>query len=380
MLYVALSIIPMLGCCALAVDYGMLVSDANRLQRALDAAALAGAQDLKQSFNSADEFKARRTAALTAQENGVAIDKDRDVSFADGSTSITVRSQLTRLYLFARIFSLITSDSAAQGTVARHATAHVASCAAVDTPRVVPIGITWDTYGGIDTAGRDHPNGYRSDWIQNMTFMDQPSRMIYRTLTLTRQSAIVFGKDDFVLFDLRNSPAKSGPHFVAQMIGDETAHALSSIGDYETTLNASDSSQGARLGEAFSTIFQRATAAPWGDATASPILDADGTQYPRVLSGTSPLDSLNKPNPRVMSLVITPAPLDAPLNGSWNTQIQGYAPVYVKRTYATIDPITSETVYQMDVGFLPPQSNSNGACTVAMGAAVSGQRIISLVD
>jgi len=380
LIYTALSIVAMLGCCALAVDYGLQVSDANKLQRSLDAAALAGAQELKQNYDRADEAKARETAVLTASQNGTSISAADDISFGDGSSSITVRGHIVRLYLFARVFNMIVPGSASSGRVDRHATARVTSCSAVPTPRVVPIGITWDTYGGTDPHGYDHPNGYRSDWMENKLLLDQPDRMIYRTLTLARQSATVFGRDEVVLFDLRNSPSKSGPHFVAQLTGDETAAALSSIGDVETTLNASDSSQGSRLADAFSTIFGRAAGAPWNDGTATPIINAVGIRLPDLLSGTSPLDSRDRPNPRVMSLIVTPAPIAAPVNGSWDTPVEGYAPVYVKRAYATTDPVTGETVYKMDAAFLPPQENSNGTCTASQNAAVTGQRVIALVD
>src|SRR5687768_5528873 len=46
------------GCGAIAVDYGILVSDANRMQRACDAAVLAGVQELKKTGDSAaDEIR-----------------------------------------------------------------------------------------------------------------------------------------------------------------------------------------------------------------------------------------------------------------------------------------------------------------------------------
>ena len=44
---VTLSLTVLMGVCALVVDYGLLVNDKNRLQRGCDAAALAGASQLK---------------------------------------------------------------------------------------------------------------------------------------------------------------------------------------------------------------------------------------------------------------------------------------------------------------------------------------------
>lgn len=385
----ALGLITMLGCCALAADYGLLVGDANKLQRALDAAALAGAQDLKQSRNQDDEAKARDSATAAAAQNGIRINKDSDVSFSNNSTRITVRGSARRLYLFARIFNLVTPGSGNSGTVSRIASARVASCSALDTTRVSPIGITWDTYGGTDWSGKNYPDGYQNDGIENQKLLDQPDRMIFRTLNLTRQNQTVFEKDDFVLFDLRNSPSKSGAHFQRQITNDATARALSSLGDYETSLNASDHAQGGFLGGAFETIFQRAAQAPFNDASATPFLNADGNKYADILAGNSPVDRQGKPNPRIMSLVIVPAPVNAPINGSWEAQVQGYAPVYVKRIYSTVDPIldpvtgetlSTETVWKMDVGFLPPANNSNGACIAGDGTNITGQRIIGLVQ
>lgn len=377
----ALSMILLLGCCAITVDYGLLVSDANRLQRALDAAALAGVQELKQVNDGPDEVRARTAAQDTAAQNSVAIDKNQEVTFSNNSTTITVAHTLERSYLFAGIFALISPDAAQSGKVARSATARVTSCAALLTPRVVPIGITWDTYGGLDPQGFDHPYGYKGDWVQNQKFIDQPGRMTYRVLTLTRQNATLFGKDDFVLFDLRNNTSKSGSHFMSQLIGDDLAKALSSIGDYETTLNSAAGSQEGFLSNAFANIFQRATLAPWFDTNDGVILNAIGVRYPNILAGNSPRDGNSKPNPRIMNLIVTPTPGTMPLNGTWNTQIQGYAPVYVRRFFTEIDSFSGETLYKIEVGFLPPQSNSNGECKASEpGIAITGQRVIGLTS
>src|SRR4028118_1730189 len=75
---VALSTVALLGCCAFAVDYGILNADANRVQRACDAAALAGAAKFKKNGTSTttdvtDTANARTEAILVAQQNGVTI-------------------------------------------------------------------------------------------------------------------------------------------------------------------------------------------------------------------------------------------------------------------------------------------------------------------
>ncbi|HEX8235101.1 MAG TPA: pilus assembly protein TadG-related protein [Abditibacteriaceae bacterium] len=120
---VALSSVALLGCCALAVDYGVLNSDANRVQRACDAAALAGAAKLKKSGTTAtsdatDTANARSEAILVAQQNGVTITA-ADVTFSNDNTRIRVRGSYQRQFLFAPILRVNS------GTVIRQATAEV---------------------------------------------------------------------------------------------------------------------------------------------------------------------------------------------------------------------------------------------------------------
>jgi Flp pilus assembly protein TadG len=72
-----------LGFCALAVDYGTSVVVKNKLQRTCDAAALAGATELKRTGVDATDFaNARARARAIATSNGVTI-SDSDVTFPD---------------------------------------------------------------------------------------------------------------------------------------------------------------------------------------------------------------------------------------------------------------------------------------------------------
>src|SRR5437868_15312109 len=84
---VTLSTVFLLGCTALAVDYGLLVVDANRLQRACDAAALAGASQLKMTNDTTDTYNAKVVAVNTAAQNGVVIDHNR-ITFLENNTQI----------------------------------------------------------------------------------------------------------------------------------------------------------------------------------------------------------------------------------------------------------------------------------------------------
>ena len=69
---VALFMVVLLGFAALAIDGGRLYLEKSRLQKALDAAVLAGAQELRSSPD-----KAKSIAIDTAQKNGFTITKDQ---------------------------------------------------------------------------------------------------------------------------------------------------------------------------------------------------------------------------------------------------------------------------------------------------------------
>ena len=95
----ALSITFILGCAALAVDYGVLVADANRLQRACDAGALAGAMKLKATGVAVtDDYNAKVDAQRVAFQNGVTVNFN-DITVTNGTT-IRVPASTTRTPLF----------------------------------------------------------------------------------------------------------------------------------------------------------------------------------------------------------------------------------------------------------------------------------------
>jgi uncharacterized membrane protein len=117
---VAGSVLMLMGFSAVAIDYGVLVMDANQLQRACDAAATAGAGELyKSGISSAaqlyDQSNARTLAVSIAQRNGVVISPN-DVSFP-ASNKIKVSATRLRSLFFARALGV------ANGTVIRSATA-----------------------------------------------------------------------------------------------------------------------------------------------------------------------------------------------------------------------------------------------------------------
>lgn len=341
----ALSIVMLLGCSALAVDYGLLVADANRLQRACDAGALAGAAKLKATgVDSTDEYNAKLDAQRVAFQNGVSVNFN-DITVTNG-VQIRVPASTTRSFFFARA---IGKNS---GVINRSATAGVGAGDNLSTGpgriRVAPIGISWETY-----------NAYNAD------------RANAHDIELVRQNKQTFGLDDMVLFDLRDNNAKSGAHMQDQLTGAATEY--SSIGDYETTLNASQASEKKKLEDGLQALFGRSAGAPWNDSSST------GTQYNNILSGASPRD-----NPRVVYLIVTPSTSNVS-NGTFDTQVQGYAPVYIEGFYYE-DVISggngnnsvTERVLRMRLRFLPAGIASDGQVKRKPGATVSGIRTISL--
>jgi hypothetical protein len=71
MVFAILTIGALIASLALAVDYGLMMLDADLLQRACDAAALAGAQELDGSGSVANRSNAIEKANIVARQNGV---------------------------------------------------------------------------------------------------------------------------------------------------------------------------------------------------------------------------------------------------------------------------------------------------------------------
>lgn len=95
---------------------------------------------------------------------------------------------------------------------------------------------------------------------------------------------------------------------------DET----SAVGDYETTLNAASPSEVKKLGDGLDTLFASAAGAPWYDTT------TDNRDADEILSG-----AIARSDPRVVYLIVTPSTSN-PHNGTFDTQVQGFAPVYLE--------------------------------------------------
>ena len=340
-LITALSLTVLAGCAAIAVDYGLLVADANRLQRACDSGALAGAQLLKVTGDdNYDTYQARTVAVQVATQNGVTVVAN-NITFLNTNSRIRVPATTTRAFFFARILGQMS------GNVTRSATAGVAAAGSMSTatngPHLAPIGISWETY-----------NAYKDD------------RSSYHDIELIRQNKQTFAQDDLVLFDLRRPSGKSGAHMQDQLTGSSVD--TSSIGDFETTLNSAQPSERNKFEDGLDILFDRSAAAPWNDSNHT----GTGIRYNATLAGTRPRD-----NPRVMYMIITPS-TTITTNGTYDTQVQGYAPVYVMNYYETT--VSGQTVVRLRLKFLPTGFAGDSDITIDPNGSLSGMRVLSLVD
>lgn len=335
----ALGLIMVLGFGALAVDYGLLVADRNRMQRAADAAALAGATQLKRTGNEVtDTYNARTVAATVASQNYATVDAN-SITFLSDNTQIRVLAATTRTLLFGQVLGISSK------VVSATSVAGVAPGGNATTDYVAPIGITWETY-----------NAHR--FSQEEVALD-----------LTRQNKDIFDINEMVLFDLRGPNGKSGAHMQDQLTGDEIVPV--SIGEEHTTLNSSLNSEGKKLEDGIEILADRAEGAPWFDEGTSNNGNQQ-TTYQGIYNGTLP-----RTNPRVIHIIITPRTFAAN-NGTFNTPIQAYVPVYVERIENKKKG--SEPSMQLIVRFLPPTQASDGEFQSNPGGYLAGVHVISLLS
>ena len=341
---VLLILVPLMGFGALAVDYGVLVNDKNRLQRACDASALAAVQELKVSNDSTDTKNARAMAITTAMQNGVTVTAD-DISFSNNNCDVTVNAELTRNLFFARVLGIT------KGNTAASATASVTTSSPGYTPYVSPIGITASTY-----------NAYKDSY--------EDSDPAAYGLTLIRHQKEAFGKDEFVLYDLRQQNSKSGSWMYKQLVGTDKepitiapdGTTCSSITTYcQTSLDSSKTSETAKFKGGIDTLITKAAGSPW--------FDSGGLNYyDNMKDGLADYS-----NPRVLNIIVTN---DYPTYdvGSTNMPVKYFVPVYIDNYDDNTGVLT--------VRFLPPGSAANGDVLLPGndGDATTGVRTVRLLD
>jgi len=329
MVMTAIALVFICGCTALAVDYGLLVNDKNKWQRGVDAASLAGAQELKKTGDeTANTASARRVAIAVAAQNGVAVTAP-EVTFLDDNTKIRVESANTRGLYFARVIGF------QKGTVNAFAIAGITP-AAYAAPKPVPISITYQT---VLTR--------RTGYLSPVSAVDSSPVV----LTTPRVQDSPYGLNEFLVFDLR-SGGKSPTQMANQLIA---GYENIAVGDSITSLNSSDDVIEKNFTPAIADRFKRSASAPWNDTWTGNVLTSAGIRYNEILAGTSPAN-----NPRIISLIVN-APVGAS-NGTTNHLVLAFVPVYVE----------SWQNNEMTIRFLPD--------SLFGGAGTGGSRAVSLLQ
>ncbi len=326
---VALAMTVIFGCAAIAIDYGVLVSDANQLQRGCDAAAVAGAQKLYSSGISAtsltnDQYYARQLAVTVAASNGVTVDPN-DVTFP-APNKIKVQATRNRSLFFAQAIGR------KNGTVTRAATAGRIALRGV--PRAVPLAMTTDDY----YANRGG-NSFEYQLINNhdTDFLSKTVASLDLRPDSSGKSGAVFQDD------LTNG--YNGTIYIGQKI--------------DNSLNADITSQGAKLDRAMQDRMDAAAAAPYND-------NGRNFTYPDYPKG----------DPRIIVLIVALPNPSSNNNPTLNAQF--FVPVYVESTRSP----GGKTEY-LRMRILPTLTYSSQDPMIALDSdttAITGPSVVSLIN
>ncbi len=302
---VAGAITTLLMATALAVDYSVLLSDKNQLQRACDSAALAGAAYLQRSNDpTTNQTEAENQALLVARQNNLApteMTADSITFPGDNNTKIHVVASRVRPLFFARVLGIV------KGNITASATAAVSLGA---SPRV-PIAIT--------TTSKDR---YQNDRLPHNFTLTVPQKTAFKP----NYSNVAASFDPFTVFDLSDSQGKSGTQMQRQLAGDLTVPVNPQIGDQLTGMSLNAGTLAGDFQDGIAPRFAKAAQMPWLDPVtgALPLSSAwqlVGTRLPDVLAGASPR------NPRIVSFVVVEE-LAQP-ESNHNFTIQSFADAYI---------------------------------------------------
>jgi Flp pilus assembly protein TadG len=270
-LAVSFGMVVLCGFCALGVDYGRAVLAKNQLQRACDAAALAGAKYLPKYNDSA-----KTAAVYYAYQNNAIVNTSSGIQITHNNSRIRVRATQNVKYLFAPVMKILNGDVTAQATAAVQQRDGIVPA---------PIAITPSTYE---------------------TYKDG-SPIVLDGIRLNKDD---LGIRDFVLLDLNDSQVAASPsQMQGQLQWGSAFNESSWIGGTETTLADSITAQASHFVAGMQTRLTAAAGPPWYD---------DGTKFTNIPAGS----------PRVMIFVVTPE--QEAVNGSHNAEVVGFVPVYVE--------------------------------------------------
>ncbi len=345
---VTLSMTTLCGMAALAVDYGMMISTRNQLQRSCDAAALAALSYLPRS-----KSDAQTAAVFYARQNGnvrvkrsAGDDDDDDDSASAGSVEardrisfpsdfrVTVPAVRKVGFLFAPLLP----GKLTNGNVRARSTAAVQLRDRLNSPAVAPFGITPETYQAGLSSGAAI------------------------TMRLIEQNKEGLGLNEFVTFDLRSDGnGKSPAQLEDQLKWSTTFNEPTFIGGYEKTLNADDQAQSHAVDDGVETRFNAAGG-----------VSDNGDRYGNIPYGS----------PRVIYMIVTPS-TSGGVNGTNLARVQGFAPVYME--HLSILKAGGTTFVNLRVRMLPPNydtgiPSSGGGYSDATSESLTSLRISRLVE
>ncbi|MFQ3671436.1 MAG: pilus assembly protein TadG-related protein, partial [Verrucomicrobiia bacterium] len=223
LIFVVLSLLVLLMVAAFAVDYGVLALEANRVQRACDAAALAAAvhmTSLAGSPQAEDYAAAREQAVTTAARNGLTI-TGSNVFFQSGNTQVRVNGSKQVPLFFGRI------GGGTSAGIHRHATAEFGWVRSLGG--VLPLGLTENDYALYGPGGPNEGQAF--------------------TVTLIRNQSEAFQQGNVVGLSVQiGSNGKSPAHWQNELQGTSKLPPVSKGDDLElNSLNANLGNQSGRL-------------------------------------------------------------------------------------------------------------------------------------
>ncbi len=333
--FTALGLVTLLGFCAFAGDYGLLVWNKNQLQKACDAAALAGAMELPLYPAKADE-----AARATAQQNAL---NSPAISYPNNRRIRVSGSRVVKFFFAGAL-------GQKSGTVTATALAG-RSYPLVGVTNAVPIAIPETTYftyrpgTGLASAGASF------------------------TLSLSRNTKDAFTIINFLPLDLRpDNSGKSGSVFQ-----DDVAYGYDGTIYLNTQINnglaASGSSVGPNVEQAMATRFGDARNAPYRDfgprgTSTNPNGQGNSYEYPNY-----PPDDR-----RIMTVVVTP---EYPANNNNpSVLIKFFVAVYVEDCW--IDKKSQDCMLQLRI--LPERTYSSSDPGIVVGDATTPDTGLSVVQ
>jgi len=291
----AAGLVALCGFCALGVDYGRAVLVKNQLQRGCDAAALAAVRWLP-----LDPAGAKQAAVYYAARNKVTVDPNQIQITNNVRIRVPATARVT--YFFAPVIKIV------NGPVAAQATAALQQRSSFVPSQLVPIGITPSTV-------EQYKNG---------------SPVVLEGIRMNKDS---LGIRDFVLFDLSSSGGKSPSQMEGQLQWGSAFNEPTSIGDSETTLNASDVAQSSHFEAGMQTRFTAAKGAPWYDT---------GRSFTKIPPGS----------PLLVMMIVTPEA--QAINGNNAAPVLAFQPTYIEAMTVT------KGTMRLRVRLLPPNTNIGG--------------------